>query len=177
MFTVGKVDIELHEDKWDALEDADNDGIPDVAENITPTKTITKDPSIKNIGINDAWVYLEITVPMRYVITANADGSRSEIAYTELFSFTKNADWDELSRTVAADKSEVVYVYAYNKVIKANEQTKTLFDHVTFANVIEGQNLEETTQLIRVMAKAIQSDGTGTAAQAYDKYNNQNKFN
>ena len=53
-FTVGKVDIELDEPNW----------TPEEYTKIEPGKEIDKDPQITNTGVNDAFVYLEISVPM-----------------------------------------------------------------------------------------------------------------
>ena len=64
-FTVGKVDIELDEPNWK----------PDDNTKIVPTQVIKKDPFIKNRGINEAFVYLEVSVPVRNVITAAQDGN------------------------------------------------------------------------------------------------------
>jgi len=76
----------------------------------------------------------------------------------------------------------MVYTYAYNHILNPGEKTTTLFDTVTFANIIEGQL--DTQQLdMPVRAYAIQSMNTGDdsttvleqAKAAYQKYVNQNK--
>ena len=59
-FTVGKVDVELTEDNWK----------PDDHKKIEPGKVISKDPRIKNTGINDAYAYLEVSIPTANVIAA-----------------------------------------------------------------------------------------------------------
>lgn len=186
-FTIGKVDIDLVEDTWD--EALDNDGendadendnnIPDFAENITPNQTITKDPKVKNVGINDAFVYLEVKVPFETVITAQDDGTRNAEAATELFTFEANSGWTQLSRTEGTD--EVTYVYCYDQKVAPNSETTTLFDSVTVANVIEGE-IDATTQDIDIKAYAIQSDNlpngtTATPQEAYQIYVNQNTNN
>ena len=141
---------------------------------------IKKDPFIKNRGINEAFVYLEVSVPVRNVITAAQDGTRNALAKTELFSYTKNKEWTQLERKAIGQN--MVYTYAYNHILKPGEKTTTLFNTVTFANIIEGQL--DTQQLdMPVRAYAIQSTNTGEdkttipeqAAAAYQKYVNQNK--
>ena len=67
-FTVGKVDIELDEPNW----------TPEEYTKIEPGKEIDKDPQITNTGVNDAFVYLEISVPMADVMAADTDGSRQD---------------------------------------------------------------------------------------------------
>lgn len=168
-FTVGKVDIQLEEPNWN----------PDDTTKIEPTQQIPKDPQVKNIGVNDAFVYLEVSIPMADVVTADAAGNRVESKNTELFTFKKKTDWTQLEeKNVGTDK---VYTFAYNRVLKPEETSTTLFDTVTFANIVEGQL--DTRQLeIPVRAYAIQTINTGgeegtviqQAAEAYQKYVLQN---
>ena len=114
------------------------------------------------------------------VITVSKDGTRNALAKTELFSFTKNKDWTQLERTEVGQN--MVYTYAYNHILKPGTKTTTLFDTVTFANIIEGQL--DTQQIdMPVRAYAIQATNTGDdkttvleqATAAYQKYVNQNK--
>lgn len=169
-FTVGKVTIELQEPNWK----------PEDNTKIEPTQVIKKDPKVKNTGVNDAFVYLEVSIPTKSVITASTDGHRNPQKPTELFTFAKKADWTQLS-CVEKDGYHV-YTFCYNKVLKAGETSSTLFDTVTFANIIEGQL--DTQQLdIPVKAFAIQTMNTGDnkgtipqqAAAAFKKYVNQNE--
>ncbi len=77
----------------------------------------------------------------------------------------------------------MVYTYAYNHILKPGTKTTTLFDTVTFANIIEGQL--DTQQIdMPVRAYAIQATNTGDdntnrfwsrQSAAYQKYVNQNK--
>ena len=168
-FTVGKVDIDLDEPNWKPEDNTD----------LVPTQVIRKDPYVANKGVNEAFVYLEVSVPVRNVITVAKDGTRNALAKTELFSFTKNKDWTQLERTEVGQN--MVYTYAYNHILKGTKTT-TLFDTVTFANIIEGQL--DTQQIdMPVRAYAIQATNTGDdkttvleqATAAYQKYVNQNK--
>jgi predicted ribosomally synthesized peptide with SipW-like signal peptide len=183
-FTVGKVDIQLSEPNWSTTDD-DKDGIPDVAQNITPNATIKKDPQVKNIGENDAYIYLKVTVPAKSVITANSDGTLvngGKAQATQLFTYKTNSNWTEITSKKTENKNATTnevesytYVYYYNNKVAPKETTKTLFDSVTFANVIEGQ-VDSSNQQIDIEAYAIQADnlpsGT-TIAGAYDIYVNQ----
>ena len=71
-FSVGKVDIVGHEPNYTP----DNDG---KTNNIVPTQVIKKDPQIENVGKNDAYVYLDVSIPIAKVITVNA-----AVSYTHL---------------------------------------------------------------------------------------------
>ena len=130
LFTVGSVRTILHEDRWDDLADTDHNGIPDMAEDIIPNKTIPKDPTIENTGKNPAWVYLEVRVPIVNIITAQEDGSRNPKADTELFLFTPDLDhWRQLSKIVEEDtdgRKTAVYVFGYETVLNPGQTTAEL---------------------------------------------------
>lgn len=169
-FTVGKVEIELDEPGWN----------PEEHTKIEPGKEIKKDPQIKNTGVNDAFVYLEIAVPMANVTAAGQDGSRLEQKLQELFSFQAGDKWTSLSAKAGGDSK--VYVYTYNEIVKPGETTEPLFETVKFLNIIEGQ-LDSQKLEIPVRAYAIQTAYTGDgeetvldqARAAYEKYVAQNR--
>lgn len=168
-FTVGKVEIQLEEPGWK----------PKDNEKLTATQDIAKDPQVTNTGINDAFVYLEVSVPVRKVFTANADGSRKAQADTELFAFAPDKEWTQLSKSRIGTNQ--VYTYCYNRVLSPGKTTTPLFQSMTFANIIEGQ-LEGQQLDVPVRAYAIQTVHTGgdktsiieQAKEAYKKYLNQN---
>ena len=169
-FVVGKVDIDLEEPGWN----------PEDQKEIVPGKEIEKDPQITNAGKNDAYVYLQVSVPMAEVTAADKDGNRLERKRQELFSFTAKAGWTKIENK--EENGAMIYVYSYDKILKPKETTGTLFDTVTFLNVIEGQ-VDEQTLMMPVKAFAIQTLNTGDdkatvpeqARAAYTKYLNQNK--
>ncbi len=169
-FTVGKIDVKLEEPHWKPKENI----------SLVPTQEIEKDPQIKNTGINDAFVYLEVTVPIGNVITADGNGNRIDKKETELFSFTARNEWG-LIDSVKKENNQI-YTYAYHKILKPEETTVPLFEKVVFANIIEGQ-LDAQKLSVPVKAYAIQSTNTGgnkgtildQAKTAFQKYVNQNK--
>ena len=161
-FTVGKVDIELKEPEW------------------KPSKVIHKDPQITNTGTNDAFVYMEVSIPMANVEAAAENGERLGKKVQELFYFEAKDSWMQLS--VQNTESRRTYTYAYTKILKPQETSEALFDTVKFLNLIEGQ-LDGQTFEIPVRAYAIQTSYTGGSSDnlseqikaAYEKYVNQNK--
>ena len=169
-FTVGKVDIELKELEWK----------PEENKKIEPSKVIHKDPQITNTGTNDAFVYMEVSIPMANVEAAAENGERLGKKVQELFSFEAKDSWMQLS--VQNTESRRTYTYAYKKILKPQETSETLFDTVKFLNLIEGQ-LDGQTLEIPVRAYAIQTSYTGGSSDnlpeqikaAYEKYVNQNK--
>ena len=169
-FTVGKVDIELKEPEWK----------PEENKKIEPSKVIHKDPQITNTGTNDAFVYMEVSIPMATVEAAAENGERLGKKVQELFYFEAKDSWMQLS--VQNTESRRTYTYAYKKILKPQETSEALFDTVKFLNLIEGQ-LDGQTFEIPVRAYAIQTSYTGGSSDnlseqikaAYEKYVNQNK--
>ena len=179
-FTIGNVEIELQEPTWDEATDANTNDIPDYAENLVPNASIAKDPQVKNTGLNDAYVYLKVTVPKANIVTAQADGTlvnEGQAQATEVFLFEADAKWKEIISQRIEGTDVNTYVYYYDGVLAPNATTETIFDQVTFANVIEGQ-LESQNYQIDIEAYAIQADNLpdGTTIEgAYIVYANQNK--
>ena len=169
-FTVGKVDIELKEPEWK----------PEENKKIEPSKVIHKDPQITNTGTNDAFVYMEVSIPMANVEAAAENGERLGKKVQELVYFEAKDSWMQLS--VQNTESRRTYTYAYTKILKPQETSEALFDTVKFLNLIEGQ-LDGQTFEIPVRAYAIQTSYTGGSSDnlseqikaAYEKYVNQNK--
>lgn len=171
---IGEVKIDLTEPIWDEQPAENDNDIPDDAENIVPCQEIQKDPMVTNKGVNDAYIFLKVTVPKADIYTAQEDGTKNDKAVTQLFDFTSDSDWTLLS-TDTSDSNVNVYVYGYNYIVSPEDSTSKLFESVTFCNAIEGQGLENTIQNIDLEAYGIQSDYTGTMQEAYTKYVNQNK--
>lgn len=151
-FTVGKISLDLQEPNWDE----------EKATDITPNQTLKKDPQILNDGINDEFVFLEVIVPYENVIVANEDGTRNAAADTELYSYTVNSGWTEIATVKDAAEKTVTHLYVYGtadgcSVLKKDVTTPTLFDTVTFVNIVEDQGLEEATLDIVVNAYGIQT--------------------
>ncbi|MCU6761019.1 SipW-cognate class signal peptide [uncultured Roseburia sp.] len=195
-FTVGKVSIEGEEPGWDPDGNDDPGGI---AEDIVPTQSWRKDPQIRNVGKNDAYVYMEVSVPMADVIYTDASGKRAndgKLSHIELFEFDgeekvvqtltdgigiseQNDSWTLLYKKEI--NNCMVYTFCFNKILKPEETSEPLFHKITFANVVEGQ-LDEEKLDVKVGYYAIQTLNTGgdsesvteQAKNAYDKYIIQN---
>ncbi|MBE5921505.1 MAG: Camelysin metallo-endopeptidase [Lachnospiraceae bacterium] len=176
-FTIGEVTIDLTEPSW----------VPENGEELWPNKTVEKDPTVTNTGINNAWIYTQIKIPVKNVITANDDGTLTKTdangngvaQMTQLFelnnSETKNgvddvdAGWELIETTTETHDGTAynVYTYAYKKVVpgtrdeetQAGRTTTPLFKTVTFANIIEEQIAVGWSEYMDVNAYAIQADG------------------
>lgn len=160
-FTIGKVSLDLQEPSWD----------PDQANNLTPNQVVAKDPLVKNDGRNSEYVFMEVSVPYKNVITVNEAGGKQAAADTELISYTINNGWTEIGEASKDLSTETVlhrYVYGTNQKcteLAAGAMTPSLFQTFTVVNFIEDQALEESVQNIKVNAYGIQSNDIGTDDQ------------
>jgi len=68
VFTVGEVKIDLEEPNYPG-----NDS--DDVKELVPNEEVKKDPQIENTSINDAIVYLKMSVPVRFVTKVADDGT------------------------------------------------------------------------------------------------------
>ena len=157
-FTVGRVDIALNEEHWDATATAVNQ--------LAPQTQIAKDPTVENTGVNSAYVFLKVEVPYASVKL----GKSTTATPTELFSYTINStDWEEVTSLKTTGTDKVTHVYAYKnasgmKTLAAGATTSALFSNVTFADVADPADLSgfvdgsDTKLNIVVTAYGIQSD-------------------
>ena len=167
-FTLGNVDIELNEEKWAAPTAA----VPDVE--------YAKDPVVANIGENDAWIRVDVTLSDAEAFTAAAEKHN----ITDLA--TIFADHDEEKWTLAGEPvydkeaDTLTYSYYYITVLKASEvadedgeSTEPLFTSVTIPAEFDNVDMEAIGAdfTIDVTAHAIQTaDSYSTAAGAFANY-------
>jgi predicted ribosomally synthesized peptide with SipW-like signal peptide len=104
-FVVGSVEIDQHEDAFDAInpadptnpgtpnkyQDTDQDGIFDVME-ITPNRALPKDPVVTNTGENDAFVYTIVAVPKKELKVVNSETGVEATRPTQLFQLNEYLD-------------------------------------------------------------------------------------
>lgn len=160
-FTFGNVEVELLEDQF----------VADNAKGMMPNEEVSKDPSVKNVGENDAIVFLKVEVPVKNLSVSDPDGSNKTTRNTELFYLkdeaaaitdAKNsfdANWIEL--TGAEEGTDLsgatrTYVFGYNEKLAKEAETEALFDKVQLKNIVEGTVEGEVN--IDVTAYAIQAD-------------------
>ena len=173
-FTIGSVDITLTEDGWDALPDTNSNDIPDAAEDMMPGESVTKDPLINNVSIkNDAYVFAKVEVPCTTIV---APATTSE----ELFTYTTNAGWTELSTAAVACTSggtaTHVYYYGTNgtltvlaKAASSSTPTSTtnpLFSTISLRSTLKGNEGLTGEKQVVVTGYGIQTDGLTSTAPA-----------
>lgn len=96
IFNIEKVDVQLTEPTY-------VDG-----QDVAPNKTITKDPTVTNIGTADAFVFLSVKVPYKNIITANADGTRNAATNVELFAWNYDPSTTEAELTAGDAAANMV---------------------------------------------------------------------
>lgn len=173
-FTIGNVDISLTEGGWDALADANNNHIRDVAEDMMPGESVTKDPTINNLSTkNPAYVFAKVEVPCTTIV---APATTSE----ELFTYTTNAGWTELSSAAVACTSggTATHVYYYGTggtltaLAKAADTStptptsKPVFSSVTLRSTLKGNEGLTGNKNIVVTGYGIQTEGLTSTAPA-----------
>lgn len=176
-FTVGKVQIDLEEPHYPG------NGAGEVT-NIVPNQEIAKDPQVENTGKNSAVVFASVSIPVKNLVVAGANGTRQAEAMTQVFqtsidngtNYTSDGTvkngWVAISTkyfdaagtevtatgdSIPTDAVKVVRTYGYNTALAAGKTTPTLFDKVKLVNVIEGY-IDSTVQDIEVKTFAIQAD-------------------
>ncbi len=171
-FNVGNVKGKLDEPDWDTTDKNDN-GIPDMAEDVVPNQEIPKSVNLTNTGKNDAVVFLKITVPVRNVSFVKDDGTKEEKKMQEIF-YLKDIDdlvtthannfdpnWvelpDEEEGTDYTGKTRT-YVFGYKTRLKSEEVTSLLFDKVQVKNFVENEIATDDLQKIYVDGYFIQAD-------------------
>ena len=150
----GDVTVEVEEPGW-----REKSG-----DSILPGESRTKNPLVKNIGSLDAWVFLEVCIPIRKISLVNESTKRKQPEKeTELFRFQTNSGWELIEKTRTGN--DMCYVYGWKKTVALSQKTDALFDSITMVPYLEGSLDEKAVQQIRVTAKAVQkniaSAGTG----------------
>ena len=138
-FTVGNVDIDLTEPKWDESGSAD-------APEVYPGEALAKDPTVTNNGANPCFVRVSVT---GWDSLINAGLSENNITYkTDYVASKLGENW-----VLHTDG----YFY-YEKVLEAGATTDALFDQIVIpSDLINGDG--ETKYNIDVKAYAVQAQG------------------
>lgn len=180
-FTIGSVDIDLVETAWDALADANDNDIPDAAEDMMPGESVTKDPVIRNLSTkNPAYVFAKVEVPCTTIV---APATTSE----ELFTYTTNTGWTELTSEAVACTSggTATHVYYYGtggtlttlaKATNASTPTPTsssVFSSVTLLSTLKGNEGLTGQKQVVVTGYGIQTEGltSTTPADVWANFN------
>ena len=193
VFTIGNIDITLHEnDAW-VVASGSNVATNDSAVNLTPGAVIEKTPYVSNDSTsgNPAYIFVKVTVPV-----GDVDGD-ANTPDEQLFSYTVQEGWTATpvaTTTIAASTGSLaknVYVYAYatngtmtsvpagaaGAAEDATNATTSVFDTVKLNENItsEGLAVIQNEHDIKVEAYGIQAnnlaDGLDTPAEIWNLFN------
>ena len=167
---VGALDIDLTEPQWDSLDDGDNDGIPDAAEELSPLQSVVKDPRVTNTAGTEAWTFLKVQVPTYDVKTVSTDGkSLSESTLQEIFTYKVASTWAEIGQaTYSAESHMTTHVYAYKSALPVNSTSDPLFTSVTLINLADDQL--ESLATSNTISLSIPIDAYGIQTQGFATY-------
>ena len=167
VFTVGNIRLELHEDGWEAnsaLVNKQYDGTTyengtqyissSKLENIIPGEPITKDPMIKNVGKNPAYVYISVAMP--------------QVNNEDMFDVNGlSGNW-ELFNTVEENGYKINYYY-YNGQLAAGSDTDNLFQSVTLKESVYPYLSENADYSIIINGYGAQTTNTDNWKTAWNR--------
>lgn len=147
ILTPGTVRGELTETDWKEKS----------GEHMLPGESRKKNPAVRNAGTLDAWMFLEVEIPVKRLALVDPESNRKlPEAKTELFTFSVNPDWELIERT--EEENKVKYVYGYRELTAPLQETECLFESVTAVPYLEGTLNDKEILSIPVTAKAIQKN-------------------
>lgn len=157
-FTVGNVDISLTEDQWVA---------PTAAE---PGVAYAKNPVVSNIGANDAWVRVNVTLS-DYAAFAGAAEANEITDLATIFAGHDENKWALVGAPVVDEAANTVtYSYYYKTILAPGTNTGALFTSVTIPAAFDNEDMAALGDdfTISITADAIQTaDAYATAADAF----------
>lgn len=162
-FTVGNVDIDLLEPSWDG--DGNGQQIAD------PGVAVAKDPYVKNVGKNDAWIRVNVTVSEAAAFKA-AMAAHNLTDLNAIFGGHPAGDWTLAGTSEDSEKDTITYSYYYNQILPSGNNTSYLFTTVTLPAKFTNEDVKEMGGdfVITVTADAIQSNGFDTVEAAFKAF-------
>ncbi len=154
-FTVGNVKITLTEPLWEQ------------PETVEPGVAYAKDPTVTNVGANDAWIRVNVTVS-DWAAFQTAAAAHGLTDLGAIFGGHDEALWTRAAIIENADDT-VTYSYYYNTILAAGATTGALFTSVTVPALFTSEEMEALGNdfSITITADAIQASGFLTPADAF----------
>lgn len=169
-FTVGNVDIQLTEPSWN----------PAVSHIADPGVAVAKDPVVTNVGANDAWIRVNVTISdaTAFSTAMNKHGLND---LGEIFGNHDESKWTLASKGNIVNDT-LTYSYYYYRPLLAKDgdnvdATEALFDSVTIPAEFTSADMEAIGSdfTITVKADAIQANGFTNVADAFKAFDAQVK--
>ena len=163
-FTMGNVDIELTETDWVA------------PSNAAPGIAYDKNPVVKNIGENDAWVRVDVTLSDAVAFRTAADKYGITDLSTILVGLDKTNWISAGSETYDATNNTLTYSYYYKNTLTVGSSTEALFTAVKLPGAFNNADMaaigaSDDNFTVTIKAHAIQtSDDYNTVEEAFAAY-------
>lgn len=163
-FTVGDVDIDLTEPLWNPTEE----------HIISPGAKIEKNPTVTNVGVNDAYIRVKVTISdfdtMKSVIPSFASAVNSDI-----ITGFDSTSWDILSEEDSGTDHIVTLIYKNILPNDPESNSVQVFSGLNIPTYLdeELQALAGENPTITVSAEAVQADGFEDVYAAFEAYNKQ----
>ena len=129
-FTVGNVEIKLNETEWE-----------DEAEAVAPGDVYAKNPVVENVGANDAWIRVNVTLSDAAAFqTACAAHEITDLA--TIFDEHDEDKWTLAGIEADAGEDTLTYSYYYNELLAPDASTDALFTSVTIPVAFTSDEME-----------------------------------
>ena len=183
-FTVGSVELDLFEHQVSKITGDDGMSVweyvtrgnqrieveENVYDGVYPGAILPKDPTIRNIGTNPAYVRIKVTISnasawKRYV----ASGSDLSI----IFGGFDGTKWTRANIEEDPANDTITYIYNFSAILAAGSETGALFSSVTIPSAFDNAEMsaiggEHGRFTMQITAEAIQAEGfNGNASAAF----------
>lgn len=161
VFAVGDVDIELTEPQWEQTEQ----------HIIVPGAEIQKDPTVTNVGVNDAYIRVKMTINnFNVIMDSFSDGIQKGV-----IKGFDNSLWTIESETVSPDTDTCTVILIYNNILKNTDDGVKVFTSLFIPSDLDSELevIEDINPTVTVSAEAIQSDGFDSARSAFAAFDTQ----
>lgn len=164
-FTVGDVDIDLEEPLWDPCEE----------HIISPGADIDKNPTVTNVGVNDAYIRVKVTISDFDTMKAIIPSFESAVSDGVITGFDSDK-WDIVSEYDSGTDHTAILLY--KNILPSDSEQGNTVQVFSGLSIPEGLNdeikaLAGKNPTITVSAEAIQADGFENATEAFESYNEQ----
>lgn len=185
-FTVGNVNIELREPLWNGNTFTGDPGYTGDKNSlgmhkaiaIAPGDVIPKDPQVRNVGTNDAYIRIKMIVSEEFLAAEDRDKKDLfDLDWNRVFYPTAadNGKWHQVGFGPMGDK--YVIEFQYLGTLAPGHTTMPLFTNITLKTDKDNADWEalraQGLMDITIVAEAIQADNFGTAADAFAALNAQ----
>lgn len=184
-FTMGNVKITLDEAD---INNPNGDRVTANTYDIYPGAVVDKDPTVHNVGKNDAYIRAVVTIEngMNWLglYNDNVWTAPQEAAFNALINNTLGEGWElvDIKYDMSGPDhptSDFVATLKYTEVLKPNEDTSAMFTQIAIPGTVTGNDV--TTRIdqngefsINVVAQAIQRDGFDTWEDAFAAFDAKN---